>query len=283
MPEPLPVISASRRTDLPRCFPEVLAAWLANGSARVSNPFNRRESEVDLRPSAVHSLVLWSKDYSALLSDAHGLLGRLREFAQVFFNFTITGLGNTSAEPGVLPAAEAARQFAPLAALSGNPERVLWRFDPIVFWREHGQQRSNLEWFARIAPQAAEAGVKRVAVSVCQWYAKARRRALARSWEWIEPSPDELNTAVQELQAQARAYGLTLQACSYPTLAAAGIPAGRCVDGELLARLHPQHLPAALGKDSGQRPACGCTPSKDIGSYHLSCPQGCVYCYANPK
>ena len=31
---------------------------------------------------------------------------------------------------------------------------------------------------------------------------------------------------------------------------------------------------------SGQRTACGCIPSKDIGAYD-SCPHFCVYCYAN--
>ncbi len=37
---------------------------------------------------------------------------------------------------------------------------------------------------------------------------------------------------------------------------------------------------ATAPKDVGQRTACSCIPSKDIGAYD-SCPHFCVYCYAN--
>jgi hypothetical protein len=62
-----------------------------------------------------------------------------------------------------------------------------------------------------------------------------------------------------------------------------GLRPSACVDGTLLASLHPDHEPVSQLKDRSQRLACLCTESKDIGSYAQACPHGCVYCYANPE
>lgn len=56
-----------------------------------------------------------------------------------------------------------------------------------------------------------------------------------------------------------------------------GIPAGKCIDNDLLQREFGLSIPYL--KDPGQRKACRCQVSKDIGVYN-TCLFGCQYCYA---
>jgi hypothetical protein len=282
-PEPHPIISASRRTDLAHCYPDLLAQWLADGRVLVPNPFNRKTREVDLKPEKVHTLLLWSKDYSRLLSNENGLRDRLRGYSQLFFHLTLTGLGGTALEPGVAPPQSVVRQFADLVKLAGNPERVNWRFDPIIAWQEGSVVKTNLHALSAWMQAATNAGLKRVTVSLYQDYAKARRRFARVKIKRVEPTPARVKVLAARLLELAAKHGLEVKSCCCPPLLAAGMLPAQCVDAELLTRLHPWGWLAATGKDTGQRPDCGCAPSVDIGDYALSCPQGCLYCYANPK
>ena len=85
----------------------------------------------------------------------------------------------------------------------------------------------------------------------------------------------------QELSFAAESLGLYLESCSEDLKTIEGIKQSACIDGSLLSRLTGKS--ASLAKDPGQRPACRCTISCDIGSYRdMPCPGGCLYCYANP-
>jgi len=240
--------------------------------------------KVGLSPETVHTIVLWSKDFSNLLRNSHGLRGLLAAYDQLYLHFTVTGLGETSVEPGVLPYREALDQLPELAAVAGDPLRVSVRFDPVLFWEEDGEIRSNFALFSEVAGAAAAQGIRDVRVSFAQWYGKAVKRAAARRFRFSVPSEAEQRSRALELAAIAASHGLVLHACSQPLLA--GVPGVRpsaCIDGALLEALHPRGEPASRRKDRGQRAACLCTESKDIGSYTQACPHACLYCYANPR
>lgn len=277
------IISASRRTDLARMFPAEFSGWLQQGWAEVRNPFSGHSRKVPLEPAGVHTMVLWSKDYTRLLANEAQLLDRLREFPQLYFHFTVTGLGGSRLEPGVPPARQTDRQWERLAEAAGDVRRIAWRFDPIVFWRDGQEVKSNLEYFPQIAQAVKQAGITQVTISLCQWYAKAQRRAVRYQIAYVEPTPLELGAQIGWLLEQAERFQLTIEACSCPRLSPFGIKPAKCIDGARLTMLHPVQEPAGITKDTGQRQDCGCIRSIDIGSYQLNCTEGCVYCYANPK
>ncbi len=279
----LTVVSASRRTDLVRCYPRLLAQWLAQGEVVIKNPYNQQERKVDLRPERVHTLVLWSKDFSPLLANHFHLKDLVQRYQQCYFHFTITGLGQTVWEPGVIASDRAAAQLEPLLALAGDPRRIMWRFDPILFWKQDRRVVSNLAGFNGLAKVVRQKGLSQVMVSLCHWYQKAIRRTQAANLTWIKPKGQDIQRIGRWLRTQAHARELQVLACSHPGLLVAGLLKGRCINGSLLASLHPQGLAASRAKAAGQRKDCGCTHSIDIGSYDLACPHGCVYCYANAK
>jgi hypothetical protein len=259
-------------------------AWLADvvgqGFVDVPQPYTGRLRRVSLLPAEVHTLVLWSKDFRPLLQDVGGVRRTLARYDQVFCHLTITGLGGTPLEPGIAPWGEVVSQLPELVDFVGDPRRASVRYDPIVHWYEGQRIASNLPLAEPILREVSRVGITAVRASFATLYGKVRRR---KGWHWYDPTPVQRLEITRELVMLAGSLGLTLYACSQNDLQLAGAVSSRCIDGELLAAVHPHGLPAAAGKDAGQRPECGCTPSVDIGSYLMRCPNGCRYCYANPR
>lgn len=120
------VISASRRTDLPRFHYGWLQQALAAGEAVVANPrFPASSYRVDLRPERVHSIVLWSKDYANVLHDP----GRLADY-NLYFHYTINNY-SPLLEPRVPSYRESLRTLAGLLERY-RPEQFTIRFDPVL-------------------------------------------------------------------------------------------------------------------------------------------------------
>lgn len=260
-------------------YPTWLAAVIRRGAADVPQPYSGKLLVVSLRPEAVHTIVLWSKDFEPLLANTSGVRDALARYDQIFCHLTVTGLGGSRLEPSIRPWEQVIAQLPELVAFAGDPRRVTLRFDPIVHWWDGDKVRSNLIYAEDIFCAAAAAGIRAVRISFATLYAKVRGR---RGWRWYDPSVEERLEITSRLVELAKSSGITLYACSDASLTAAGALPSRCIDGELLTLLHPLGLPAATGKDPGQRAECGCTPSVDIGAYTMRCPNGCRYCYANP-
>jgi hypothetical protein len=277
------VISASRRTDLVAFFPEWLSLVLKEERARVYGPAGRAYA-VDLKPEAVHTFVLWSKNFSNLIEDRCELRKYLQKYDQLYLHFTITGLGGSFIERGVVPPSEAISQLNDLIRFVRNPERLSVRFDPVVYWKGDGGVKTNLHFFEKLAPELGQRGIKDVRFSFAQWYGKAVKRSAKYGFAYFDPSVEKKKEAALFLSQIARNWNLNLFSCNQNFLAKIpGIRPSACIDGSALQKLHPRGEPASTKKDRSQRPECGCTESVDIGSYTQPCIHSCLYCYANPK
>jgi DNA repair photolyase len=263
---PPSIISASRRTDIPAFFPEWFSSCLAAGTAEYRNPYSGKPAAVSLRREDVSAFVFWTRNPSPFFR----VLDRLeREGYRSVFQFTLTGLPR-EIEPSVPPFPEAVSAFRALSGTVG-PGRVLWRFDPLLPGED---PEALVARFDRVS--AALCGLtERCTLSIAHPYRKSLR-ATRRFREIWEPSA-RLREAVEKIAAIGRTRGFDVRSCCTPLLTEWGVPAGACVDGELLRKLRPgPEIPAS---PSPVRPGCLCSASRDIGSYG-TCRHGCVYCYA---
>lgn len=276
------VISASRRTDIPAHYYDWLREGLARGEVEVTVPFNRRVITVSLRDEDVHTLVLWSKDFGRIVGDLDFWRAR-----RLYFNFTLNDCSEL--EPNVPPLEQRIEQMRILADAFG-PERINWRFDPVVCWRyEAGAGagtaetwRDNLAGFEALADRVAHCGVTRCTFSFMTVYRKTIARGRRLGIEFHDPPLDQKRDVASWLAREADRRAMVLLNCCIEGLEGIdNLERGRCIDGALLARLADE--PCSIERDKSQRSLCGCTVSRDIGSYWMTCPHSCSYCYANPK
>ena len=272
------IISASRRTDIPAFYAEWFMNRIRAGYCTVPNPFNRNQvSAVSLRPEDVEVIVFWTRNPRPLFPHLEELTGRGYRY---YFQYTL--LNNPRLiDPKSPPYESAAKTLCDLAALVG-PERVIWRYDPIVLSNITGAAFHQAN-YALIAGLVA-GHTRRSVVSIMDWYRKidGRLRGIARQGAEVPPGPPtsqpEFGDLMRHLAAVARSHGMEIVSCAEDlALDVYGIRPGKCVDDEYIKSTFG--IDVSGKKDPTQREACGCVVSRDIGMYD-SCLFGCQYCYA---
>ncbi len=269
------IISASRRTDIPAFYTPWFMNRVRAGYCTVPNPFNRAQvSRVSLEPADVSVIVFWTRHGRPLLRHLKELDDRGFRY---FFLYTL--MENPRwLDPKRPSLAAAVETFLRLSAHVG-PERMIWRYDPIV----PGTETSvafHLETFRRIAGRLRGA-TRRSIISIVDIYRKNRGRMA--SLPGMGPAcagfsrPDR-EALLAGLSAIAREEGLLLTSCAEEAeVAASGIAPGKCIDSDYITGTFG--VKTAAQKDPSQRRACGCVVSRDIGCYD-TCLFGCAYCYA---
>jgi len=272
------VISASRRTDIPAFYLDWFMQAIRNGRITVENPLYPGQSRlVSLDPRDVGWIVFWSRNYARFLKNINFF-----EAYDLFFHFTI--LAHSQFEPIRIPLKVALAQVEKLVSLYG-PERIVWRYDPVMIWEKDGNNSTNFVpgEFAYLCRFMADHAIRNCYFSFVTPYRKVltRLKKYDRSLKLLGQHSPETLDILRKMTAIAGEMNIQLFSCSNDRITGNGINRGSCISGELLNRLSGGRM-VSTAKSPGRKD-CGCTRATDIGSYTgHPCKYGCLYCYANP-
>ncbi len=269
------IISASRRTDIPAFY----ATWFLNrvrqGYCFVPNPFNFSQiAHISLKPDDVEVIAFWTRNPLPLLP----YLKELDERGFRYY-FLYTVMKNPrQLDPGSPSIDVSLESFKQLAQTIG-PEKVIWRYDPIVFTSLTGLEYHKSA-FQSIAG-ALKGLTRQVVISTVSLYRKSAKRLQDLSKQGIslvEVDRHRLGELLVFLQSVASDNNMEIFSCAQPHgWEAYGIRQGKCINDQYIEKVFG--IEVTHKKDPSQRKACGCVVSKDIGMYD-SCLYGCKYCYA---
>lgn len=264
------ILSASRRTDIPAFYSQWFINRLRAGEVYIRNPMNHRQvTRLLFSPETVDCIVFWTKDPENMLP----LLPQIDQLGyRYYFQYTLTPYGG-ELEPGLRGLEQRVDTFIRLSKLLGR-ERVVWRYDPIVFnssWGFIQHVDAFTELCQRLAPYTDTC-----VISFVDLYYKNEPAAKAGLLRPI--AEEEMHETCQAFAQIAAHHHLTVRTCCEALdFTPDGVLPGSCIDKERLEKVCG--FPLALKPDSGQRDYCHCFRSTDVGTYN-TCPHGCVYCYA---
>lgn len=307
------IISASRSTDIPAFYSKWLINRIKNNYIVWYNPFNQQPMYVAFSYCKV--IVFWTKNPKPLIPylqelDAKGI--------SYYFQYTINDYEKEKLEPNVPTLQQRINTFKELSTKIGK-EKVIWRFDPIIVSQQLTTQEiltriknigNQLKWYTNklvfsfidIEPY------KKVKNNLVKESSLFSKESIAYA-ELTLQQKNEVAEGLHKLREEWKNEGwdISLATCAEEIdLSQYNIEHNRCIDGELMKQifsydkellyylnygeLPPKDTLFSINtnvplnpnklKDKGQRKACGCMVSKDIGMYN-TCRHLCVYCYAN--
>ena len=266
------IISASRRTDIPALYSKWFIRRMKEGYCLVKNPFFPAQiKRVSLLPQDITAIVFWTR-YSKSMQpflpelDRHGIA--------YYFLYTITGYGK-QLEPFCPSIAKQIKDIQRLADMLGK-NRVIWRYDPIILSKNFSIS-FHQQNFARLVSELKNS-CKKIIISMVDYYTKSLRNLQTVNDNFMQNPPiPVIANLLEYFYITSLTAGLEMQTCAETRELFPAIPPGKCIDDALISNIINKEYKGK--KHSGQRPACRCVQSIDIGAYN-GCIHGCKYCYA---
>lgn len=303
------VVSASRSTDIPAFYADWFFERLKKGYSAWTNPFNRRKKSY-VAYEDTRFIVFWSKNPRPLLCHIDYLKDRR---IGCYVQYTLNDYEEEKLERGVPPIKERIETFKLLVDKLGKGA-VVWRFDPLILTDKIDMDKllRKIEYIGDQLRGYTEKLVFSFADILS--YRKVKTNLERSHINYIDWTKEQMIEFAKKLVCinKDKGWNYILATCGEPA-DLDGVEHNHCVDDRLMVRFSHKStdLMNFLGveirndsafhlfedsaillednsyaiinknnKDKGQRTACGCMKSKDIGEYN-TCPHLCEYCYAN--
>lgn len=266
----MPVVSVSRRTDIPAFYTEWFINRIHDGYVLYPLPWSDKLKHLKLSPENVNCFVFWSKNYVNLIPYLKLLDSKGYHY---YFHFTVNNYPQ-HIEENVINLEQSVNQFKKLVEHTSS-DHVLWRYDPIITTKDFNAN-FHLYNFETIASQL-NGLTKRCYIEFVDLYRKVEINFKKHNVAYVPYTQDQKFQLVNKMANIAKKYGITMYSCCDYSIAKENIQRATCIDAELIYKLTGKapNIPKAP-----TRKECGCYQSVDIGEYG-SCLHGCLYCYAN--
>jgi len=285
------VLIASRRTDMPTFYTDELLKGLKEGKFHPQTMMQPMW-ELNFESQDIHSIGLWSQDFSKWIERRHEIADMGYKF---WYRFTILP-DDPVCKPKAPSVEEQLKQLETLANADGS-ECVFVFIDPLIQYK--GIRDKNWKYnftdlsLGMIARKTSQLGIKSITISLLDYYKHVEQRALRSGFQFRFLNPnkhsdqEEMIATVQRIRNITDTYPVEIKTCCEKYLHSKGITGqGSCVDGNSLNKLFGPG--ASVQPDTGQRKkfGCGCTAAIDIGRYTENgqwshhCKHDCPQCYA---
>lgn len=281
------IISASRRTDIPAFYADWFIDKIRKGEIMRKNPYNGAVYKTKLSPEEISVIVFWTRNAEPMIRK-----GYLKELTDLGYNFyfqhTITGYTVKSQKGVKLDGRtqnpnKAIESFNRLAdEIGGN--KIIWRFDPIVVC-----DQLPIEEIIRLYDKLSSLlskDCRRNVLSFLDVYdhvgSNMKNAGFTNVIDLVAPQNKKLlSYLLSEIKNISQRDDREVFSCAESiNLDEFGISHSKCIDNDYIMKVFGEKV--TKSKDSGQREACGCVKSIEVGQYD-TCPHGCVYCYANQR
>ncbi len=292
------IISASRSTDIPAFYSDWFFHRLKVGYSVWVNPFNNVKNYISYEKARL--IVFWSKNPEPLLSH----LDYLKQCGiNCYIHFTLNDYTSEKLEMGVPSVMSRIDTFKRLVDKLGYG-KVIWRFDPLLLTDTITLENlvKKVEYIGNQLYGYTEKLV--FGFAEIQNYYKVKKNLMQNNIRYRDFTEKDMHVFAAQLCKLNKNWGYELATCSEKIdLAQYDVQKNKCIDDDLIVKYFSDDkilldflgirissgdlfdsgkmaLKTKNNKDKGQRSACNCIISKDIGQYS-TCVHLCEYCYAN--